>query len=167
MRIPIGLSVAAVLLVHLTQAFAHSEHERPRYVAASGTDAGNCAELARPCRTIGYAVLRAAKGDRILVAAGLYSIASAEELFSLISGAISIRGGYSRYQRFRRSEPSSNDTLLIGAPSQYRSLLASKGFRLIADGKARASSVAEQTERLVTKYQATQKSRPAQLNVLQ
>ncbi len=138
--------------------FAHGEHERPRYVAASGNDAGNCGELFRPCRTIGYAVARAAKGDRILVAAGQYRIRDAEELFALISDATSIRGGYSRYEHFQRSDPQLNDTLLIGAPSQYRSVLSSKGFRLIADGKAQARSVVDGAQALLAKYQATQRS---------
>ena len=111
------LTLAAALLVPAAQIHAHSEHERPRYVAGSGTDAGNCAEMFRPCRTIGYAVMQAGKGDRILVAAGEYNIVAAEELFYLISDALSIRGGYSRYEHFQISAPRVTVRSLNGLPA--------------------------------------------------
>ena len=160
MRMVVSLGLCAVLLVIATRALAHAEHEKPRYVAASGADRGDCGEMFRPCRTIGYAVSRAAKGDRILVAAGEYPIDDGEELFALISTATNVRGGFSRFDHYQVSEPLANDTVLIGASSQYRSLLSSKGFRLIADGKAVSREVVAEGERLLEKYQATQKSNP-------
>ncbi len=42
-----------------------------RYVAMTGTDSGDCS--ASPCRTIGYALGKAAAGDTIGVAAGFSS----------------------------------------------------------------------------------------------
>jgi hypothetical protein len=43
-----------------------------RYVAPSGADAGACTAPATPCLTINYAVVQAAAGDTIHVAAGTY-----------------------------------------------------------------------------------------------
>ena len=161
MRNVLTLCLCVVLLGPTTRALAHAEHEKPRYVAASGSDQGNCGEMFRPCRSIGYAASRAAKGDRILVAAGEYRVSDAEELFALVSDATMVRGGFSRFDHFQVSAPLANDTLLIGVPSQYRTLLSSKGFRLIADGKALSPAVASEGGRLLRKYQATQKSTAA------
>ena len=142
-------------------AAAHGEHEKPRYVAAGGTDSGDCGELFRPCATIGYAVSRAAKGDRILVAAGEYVIRDGEELLALLSDATNVRGGFSRFEHFQLSDPQRHASVVLGVPGEYRSLLSSKGFRVIADGKALTSGVAAEGERLLAKYQATQKSNGA------
>jgi len=43
------------------------------YVATTGSDAADCISLVTPCLTIGEAVFRAASGDSIQVASGLYS----------------------------------------------------------------------------------------------
>lgn len=43
-----------------------------RYVDPTGTDAGACAVLATPCKTINYAVSQSVGGDTIHVAAGTY-----------------------------------------------------------------------------------------------
>jgi hypothetical protein len=42
------------------------------YVAARGTDSGNCQALARACATIGYALSQASAGSRVLVGPGTY-----------------------------------------------------------------------------------------------
>jgi parallel beta-helix repeat protein len=42
------------------------------YVAASGTDSGNCRAHARACATIGYALSQASAGSRVLVGPGTY-----------------------------------------------------------------------------------------------
>ena len=42
------------------------------YVATTGSDAADCISLVTPCLTIGEAVFRAASGDSIQVASGLY-----------------------------------------------------------------------------------------------
>jgi hypothetical protein len=42
------------------------------YVAARGTDSGNCQAQARACATIGYALSQASAGSRVLVGPGTY-----------------------------------------------------------------------------------------------
>ncbi len=44
-----------------------------RYVAPTGTDAGDCTNPAQPCQTIQYAVDQAGDGDEIRVAGGTYT----------------------------------------------------------------------------------------------
>src|SRR5690606_32160668 len=60
-----------------------------RYVAASGTDSGNCTSPSSPCRSIQYAVNQAASGDRILVASGTYTYnASHDQCTFLLTRAV-------------------------------------------------------------------------------
>ena len=75
-----------------------------RYVATSGTDAGNCSSVGSPCRTVQYAVNQAASGDQILVAQGTYIYnANADICSFLLTRAVvcvldkrlTILGGYS------------------------------------------------------------------------
>ena len=61
------------------EAMAHGDNELPLYVAPGGTDSGDCIDADSPCSSIGYALTRAGKGGRILVAEGRYDIASAED----------------------------------------------------------------------------------------
>jgi Zn-dependent metalloprotease len=44
-----------------------------RFVATTGTDAGNCSDSANPCATINYAIGQATVGDTIGVAVGTYT----------------------------------------------------------------------------------------------
>jgi len=43
------------------------------YVATTGTDTGNCGNLASPCTTISYAITQAVAGNTIEIAAGTYT----------------------------------------------------------------------------------------------
>ena len=59
----------ALLLAGLSGQAADAQGPCDRYVLAiDGSDAGNCGDEAHPCRTVQYAVQRAATGDRICVA---------------------------------------------------------------------------------------------------
>src|SRR5690349_6180653 len=75
-----------------------------RYVATSGTDAGNCSTSASPCRTVQYAVNQSAvSGDVIKVATGSYVYPGSNSCPWAITSAVvcivdknlTIFGGYS------------------------------------------------------------------------
>jgi hypothetical protein len=82
LSLALGL-VATVVLLWLCgnagAAVAASQENGPlaatsaRFVATTGSDAGDCSTPASPCRTVQYAVDRAAGGDVVLVASGLYT----------------------------------------------------------------------------------------------
>ncbi len=127
-----------VLLAGLSSliASAHSEHDKARFVAQSGKDAGKCDQVLRPCKTIAYAVNQANKGDKILVSSGVYSIDSSEELFYLKSALVPILGGYNRFDHFQSQSPGSNPTELKNIPLDMAEPLRQQGFIVMADGKS-------------------------------
>lgn len=93
-----------------------------RYVAASGTDSGNCTSPASPCRSIQYAVNQAAAGDRILVASGTYTYnASLDPCSFLVTRAVvcvankslTISGGFTT-SNWSTANPSVNVTRIDG-----------------------------------------------------
>lgn len=130
-------------------AFAHSEHDKPRYVASTGIDSGSCASAARPCRTIAYAALQSNKGDRILIAGGTYPIGDADELFYLTSGLLKIESGFSRYDHFKSADPARQRVTLSGVPPQFRGPLAERGFHVIADRKSLPPGAVRQSEKML------------------
>jgi choice-of-anchor B domain-containing protein len=117
-------------------AFAHSEHDKARFVALQGKDTGKCEQVLRPCKTIAYAVQQANKGDRILVSAGEYTINSSEELFYLKSALVPIYGGYNRFDHFQSQSPETNPTELKNIPVDMAEPLRQQGFTILADGKS-------------------------------
>ncbi|MEK7830337.1 MAG: right-handed parallel beta-helix repeat-containing protein, partial [Acidobacteriota bacterium] len=63
------LSIAAMLSFAV---FAQAQNPRT-YVSASGTDAGNCDQLAQPCRLVGYALsVVDARGEVVILDSGYY-----------------------------------------------------------------------------------------------
>ncbi|WDD99852.1 choice-of-anchor B family protein [Thalassomonas actiniarum] len=116
--------------------FAHSEHDKARFVANQGQDKGKCDLALRPCKTIAYAVSQANKGDKILVAGGTYPINSTEELFYLKSALVPVYGGYNRFDHYQSQSPDSNPTLLQGVPAEMAANLRQQGFSLVGDGKS-------------------------------
>ncbi len=116
--------------------FAHSEHDKARFVSPTGSDEGKCDNVLRPCKSIAYAVQQANKGDKVLVSSGKYSINSSEELFYLKSEIVPVLGGYNRFDHFQSQSPDSNLTTLLGVPSELVDSLRLNGFSVIADGKA-------------------------------
>ena len=125
----------AALALLSGQALGHGEHEVPRHVAEQGKDTGHCTLPVRPCRTIQYAQSVAGKGDRLLVAAGTYEVSTAEDVFSLTSGILDVRGGFNRFDHFARQAPKQNPTTLIGVPVEFRERLRDLGFRVVVDAK--------------------------------
>lgn len=92
-----------------------------RYVATTGTDSGNCAASATPCRTIQYAVNQsAATGDEIRVAGGTYTGAGSActglgtaAVACVVNKEIWIKGGYSTGD-WGSPDPGRNPTILDG-----------------------------------------------------
>ena len=117
-------------------AFAHSEENKARYVAEQGQDNGRCDNALRPCKTINYAVQQANKGDKILVAAGSYSINSSNELFYLKSSLIPVLGGYNRFDHFQSQRPNTNVTTLSNIPMDMAQEMRAKGFTIVTDGES-------------------------------
>ena len=130
-----GTSPPAMLLLLCSLAWGHGEHEVPRYVAVQGKDTGDCERVVRPCRTIQYAQSVAAKGDRLLVAAGAYEVRTAQDLFVLTSGMLDVQGGFDRFDHFARQAPDANQTTLVGVPVEFRQQLRDRGFHVVVDRK--------------------------------
>ena len=116
--------------------WAHSEHDKARFVAPQGQDIGQCDNVLRPCKTIAYAVKQANKGDRVLVAAGQYDIAATDELFYLKSALVPIMGGYNRFDHFQSQSPQSNISTLTNIPVEMAGQLRKQGFTELSDGKS-------------------------------
>ena len=106
-------------------AFASPEATTIR-VAPTGTDATGCGSEASPCRTIQYAVNKAASGDTILVAGGNYTYQSATDTCTfLVTRAavcdlnkhLTILGGYST-SNWNSPDPVANLTVVDGGNSK-------------------------------------------------
>jgi choice-of-anchor B domain-containing protein len=137
LSLPIGIviiSIASFLLS--SNAFAHSEHNKSRFVANNGVDKERCDNVLRPCKTIAYAVSQANKGDKVLVSSGEFTITSSDELFFLKSALVPVLGGYNRFDHYQSQSPQSNVTTLYNIPPNMVNELRKNGFKVIADGKA-------------------------------
>ena len=135
-------------------AFAHGEHEVPRYVAAQGKDSGDCELPVRPCRTIQYAQSVAGKGDRLLIAAGTYQVRTAQDLFMLTSGMLDVQGGFNRFDHFARQAPDANQATLVGVPVEFRQQLRERGFHVVVDRKGLRPRQRETLEEFRSGYAA-------------
>ncbi|MEM9690676.1 MAG: choice-of-anchor B family protein, partial [Pseudomonadota bacterium] len=125
-----------VLLLVASGALAHSDLEKPLFVSQLGEDAGNCQAAGRPCATLAYALANTGKGGVIRVTAGRYAIDDDETLFYLVSGVIDIRGGFDA----ETGEATGARTTLTGVPAEYRTELTARGFHVVADRKADATT---------------------------
>lgn len=132
----IAFTASTILLTFSIATYSHSEHDKARFVAENGQDNSRCDNVLRPCKTIAYAVKQANKGDKVLVAAGHFSISSSEELFFLKSELVPIKGGYNQFDHFQSQSPQSNVTTLTNIPSDMTESMRAKGFNVIADGKS-------------------------------
>ncbi len=156
-----ALAAALCAAFHPASSWGHSEHDKPRFVASAGVDTGTCADRFRPCRTIAYAATRSNKGDRILVAEGIYPVTSADDLFYLTSGVVRLEGGFSRTDFYSVSDPKVRPTVLQGVPAEFRDGLAARGFSVIADRKGLSGDELRAAKLQLDGYAATQKSQPA------
>lgn len=107
---------------NLASAKAKLQTGTTRYVAASGTDSGDCSSPGAPCRTVQYAVNQAASGDRILVAQGTYTYNAGTDVCSflqtrsivcVVNKNLTILGGYST-SNWSTANPTANLTVLDG-----------------------------------------------------
>ena len=137
LSLPIGIAIISIASFILpSNTFAHSEHDKSRFVATNGIDKERCDNVLRPCKTIAYAVSQANKGDKVLVSSGEFTITSSEELFFLKSALVPVLGGYNRFDHYQSQSPQSNVTTLYNIPSDMVTELRKNGFRVIADGKS-------------------------------
>ena len=132
----ITLIVILTLSIACHDSLAHSEHDKSRFVAPNGVDKDRCDNTLRPCKTIAYAVNQANKGDKILVAAGDYTISNSDELFLLKSALVPVYGGYNRFDHYQSQSPHSNVSTLYNIPADMIDALRKNGFRVLADGKS-------------------------------
>jgi putative cofactor-binding repeat protein len=68
-----------------------------RYVAATGSDNGECSTPSFPCKTVQYAIDTAASGDEVRIASGVYnqvSLRAGVSQVAFISKTIRLSGGY-------------------------------------------------------------------------
>ncbi len=137
-----------------TNVLAHSDLEKPLYVAPDGADSGRCHDPVEPCRTIGYALTVVGKGGQIRVAGGRYGITDVQDVFHLVSGIVNVQGGYGRDDLFQ--EPTGNVSTLTGVPAEYREQLADLGFHVVADRKSVDSPTYEKTQRLLSQKASLQ-----------
>jgi len=130
---------------------AHSELEKPLFVASDGIDNGRCHDSDNPCQSISYALTMAGKGGQIRVAGGSYAVKSTEDLFHIISGVVDIRGGFRRSNNFSAAQETA--TQLVGVPAEYRSAMLAKGFQIVADRKGSDGAVAAETQKMLAMHQ--------------
>jgi len=137
LSLPIGIAIISIASFILpSNTFAHSEHDKSRFVDSNGVDKDRCDNVLRPCKTIAYAVSQANKGDKVLVSSGDFTITSSEELFFLKSALVPVLGGYNRFDHYQSQSPQSNVTSLYNIPTDMVDELRKNGFRVIADGKS-------------------------------
>jgi choice-of-anchor B domain-containing protein len=125
-----------------TQVNAHTDHDKARFVAEKGVDAGNCNNRFRPCASIGYAAQQANKGDAVLVAQGTYELTEFADIFYLISDIVPALGGFQTIDNYQVQNPTAFPTTLQGIPQQYANQLYEKGFNVIVDTKGIDSATA-------------------------
>jgi choice-of-anchor B domain-containing protein len=160
--LPLNLSYCLLLSISLSgfspDILAHAEHDRARFVAATGQDSGRCDSPVRACRSIAYAVKQANKGDKVLVASGEYAIENGEDLFFLTSALVPVLGGYNKFDHFQSQAPQLNATILTNVPQPFVEQLQLQGFVVVNDGFA---SVPRDYQHLATTQAQLQQSQPA------
>jgi choice-of-anchor B domain-containing protein len=145
--IVITLSVITLLAATVVVDARAHEVEPLLYVDQDGEDSGLCNDVARPCRSIDYALQQAGKGTQIRVAGGAYDVTSTEVLFHIVSGVVDIDGGFDRDGGF--AKPGAAVTTLTGVPLQYSAMLNARGFHVIVDQKGSQRVSAEKTDKML------------------
>lgn len=140
-------------------ALAHGGGDEVIHVAEGGVDRGRCLEPAAPCRTIAYALAVAGKGSTIQVAPGVYPVNDSEDLFYIVSGLIEVVGGV---PPVTTGTPQARGvSVLTGVPTEYRDMLRSRGFHVIADRKGIDGPNVAQAEKLLALQQTLKTGAPA------
>lgn len=113
---------------------AAADDGKPRYVAESGNDSGDCQNRFRPCRSLDYAISKAGKGDAVRVAEGRYGISDTKQLLDLLAVTGRISGGFRKISGYSERSATA-DTVLIGVPPEFRERFEAAGFTVIVDTK--------------------------------
>lgn len=145
----------------LPNALSHSEADKARFVAEKGADTSDCENRFRPCKTISFALTKANKGDKILVATGTYSLDSSESIVYLLSETHPIFGGYNVTNNYQTQSPDKFITTLLGVPNQYTQTLYEKGFHVISDTKGNDSLNVQRVSKGLASIQLMQNAQPA------
>ncbi|MEQ3653670.1 MAG: choice-of-anchor B family protein [Glaciecola sp.] len=133
-----SLRILLVITIGIcTQANAHMDHDKARFVAANGSDKGDCKNRFRPCASIGYAAQQANKGDAVLVAQGEYHLEAFADVFYLISDVVPAYGGFQTLDNYQVQNPNAFPTTIVGVPVEYANQLHDKGFNVIVDSKGK------------------------------
>ena len=100
-------------------------------LAPSGSDTSSCGSASAPCRTIQYAVNKAASGDTLLLAAGTYTYntsadtctflpSSGKSVVCIVDKTLAILGGYTT-SNWSTPDPVNNPTVIDGGGA-YRGI---------------------------------------------
>ena len=154
-----GCGYVAMLALMLTGLPLLADTGPPIYVADSGTDQGDCASREQPCATIAYALRVAGKNTLIRVAPGQYELSDPDDLIYLLSGAVTVSGGYTVDGTAGLS--GGGRSMLTDVPVEYRDLLLERGFHVIVDQKGVDIAEATRARDLLRGYQAAQVSAAA------
>ncbi len=161
--LPASLLVTSLLSSMLlnSNAIAHAEHDKPRYVAENGTNEGYCERVTSPCKSIAYAASKANKGDRIKIAAGSYTITDSDDVFFLLSELITVEGQYSQKDNYHKRSPN-NITRLVGVPLEYADTLSKRGFTVIVDTKGKSRDTSLKVRQKLSDYKQLLSAKPAE-----
>jgi choice-of-anchor B domain-containing protein len=141
---------------------AAADDGKPRYVAGSGRDTGDCTNRFRPCRTLSYAASKTGKSDSIQVAEGTYSVVSSQQLYDLLAIGGRIAAGFSKVSSY--SERSARaGTMLVGVPPEFRERFEAAGFTVIVDTKGLnvGAAEAQRMRNLTAQFTAVEASQGA------
>ncbi len=149
-----------VMAVYSSSLAAHADHDKARFVSASGVDSGKCDDAAQPCKTVNYAGLQSNKGDTIRMAAGNYNVEDVDTLFYLLSDLVPVKGLYSEASAFAKID-ANNITRLTGVPLEFADKLASKGFTVIVDTKGLDIEKTQNIREKMQVYERLKVAKPA------
>ena len=149
-----------VMAVYSSLLAAHADHDKARFVSASGVDSGKCDDAAQPCQTVNYAGLQSNKGDTIRMAAGNYNVEDVDTLFYLLSDLVPVKGLYSEASAFAKID-ANNITRLTGVPLEFADKLASKGFTVIVDTKGLDIEKTQNIREKMQVYERLKVAKPA------
>jgi hypothetical protein len=87
---------------------------RKLYLSPTGADTGTCQNAAAPCRSLAFAIGRAAGGDQILLSPGIYPTSAGQLTFNDLPDRIWIRG----------ADPSNRPVIKANYPTTGQSIFA-------------------------------------------
>ncbi|MBI2380790.1 MAG: choice-of-anchor B family protein [Gammaproteobacteria bacterium] len=152
MRRTLSLAAFPLSLLASGLAFAHSGAHPTRHVAENGKDLGECTATA-PCASLGYALGKTGKGEKVFVAEGTYEL-KGDEIFFLLADRARIEGGYAKDTQFRVRDVQKHETRVWGVPADYREALAKHGLSLMQDAKGWPKALPERQAKMLALQQS-------------